>query len=86
VNPNVEAALSHAVKIEAYEQSLACSGTQAAGAGGYPERRSRNAYAVMDREGPGQAPDLHQKVYELSRALTQVTKNIAAWGEVGILK
>ena len=49
-----------------------------AGAGSNPERRPRNAYAVMDREGSGQAPDLHRKVDELQAALTQATKNIAA--------
>ena len=51
---NVEAALSHAIKVEAYELSLACSGIRLAGAGSYPERRPRNAYAVMDQEGSGQ--------------------------------
>jgi len=76
--PNIEAALSHAIKVEAYEQSLACTSTRAAGAGNYSERRPRNAYAIMDREGSGQAPDLHHKVDELSVALAQVTENIAA--------
>jgi len=76
--PNVEAALTHAIKVEAYEQSLACSGTRAASVGSYPERRPRNTYAVMDWEGSGQAPDLHRKVDELSATLTQATKNTVA--------
>jgi len=55
--PNVEVALSHAIKVEAYEQSLACTSTRDAGAGHYSDRRHRNAYAVLDREGSGQAPE-----------------------------
>ena len=77
--PNIEAALSHAIKVEAYEQSLACMSTRVAGAGNYSERRPRNAYAIMDRRGgSGQAPDLHRKVNELSVALARVTENIVA--------
>ena len=76
--PNVEVALSHANKVEAYEQSLACTSTRVASAGHYSDRRHRNAYAVLDREGSGQAPDLHDKVDELSVALGRVTENMTA--------
>jgi len=76
--PTVEAALSHAIKVEAYEQSLACTSTRAAGAGHYSDHRHRNAYAVLDREGSGQAPDLHHKVDELYVALARVTENMSA--------
>jgi len=76
--PNVEVALSHAIKVEAYEQSLACTSTRVAGAGHYSDRRHRNTYAVLDREGSGQAPELHHKVDELSVALAWVTENMSA--------
>ena len=76
--PNAEAALSHAIKVEAYEQSLACTSIRAASAGHYSERRPKNAYAILDQEGSGQAPDFHHKVDELSVALAWVTENIVA--------
>jgi len=47
---NFEAALNHAIKVEAYEQSLMCQGTLASDHDeGRAKRRSRNVYAVSDQ-------------------------------------
>jgi len=55
--PNIEAALSLTIKVEAYEQSLACHGTLVIDQDeGHAKCRSRNVYAVSDQ------PDLTEAV------------------------
>ena len=76
---SVQAALSHAIKIEAFKQSLACQGTLAADTGGgQAERRPRNVYSVSDQKDASETTALHKRVDELQAALTQATKSIAA--------
>ena len=80
----VEVALRHTIKVESFEQSLACQGTGVANThSGHSERRPQNVYTVSDQKGAIEAPALHQKVDELQTALTQATKGIAAGGTFG---
>jgi len=75
----IEAALSHAIKVEAFEQSLACQSTGAADTGsGHSKCRPRNVYVVSDQKDAGEAPALHKRVDELQAAPAQATKGIVA--------
>jgi len=58
----VEVALSHAIKLDVFEQSLACQGTGVANTGsGHSERRQQNAYVVSDQKGAGEASTFTRK-------------------------
>ena len=76
---NVEAALSHAIKVEAYEQSLACEGTSVTEQDdGRAMRRNRNVFAVTDQADSSETATLRKPVEQLQEALEQATKGIAA--------
>jgi len=76
--PNVEVALSHAIKVEAYEQSLACQGTLATEQDdGHTKCRSRNVFAVSDQSDSSETAMLWKWVEELQEVLEQATKRIA---------
>lgn len=75
----VEAMPSHAIKVEAFEQCLACRGTGVANTvSGHSDHWQWNAYAVSDQKGADAAPALHKKADELQCMLTQATKGIVA--------
>jgi len=75
---NIEATLIHAIKVEAYEQSLACQGTLVTDQDeGHTKHQSRNVYAVSDQQDPNEAVALQRRVEELQEAIEQATKGIA---------
>ena len=47
----IEAALSHAIRIEDLEQTIARAGTSVVNIGNVSERRPRNVYAMSDQKG-----------------------------------
>jgi len=58
----VEAMLSHAIKVEAFEQSLGCRGSGGANTDSdHSEHRPGNAYAVSDQKGAGEAATFTRK-------------------------
>ena len=64
---NIEAALSYAIKVEAYEQSLVCQGTVAYDCDdSQAKRRSHNMYAVSDKSDAGKNATLRKRVEQLS--------------------
>jgi len=75
--PNVEATLSHAIKVEALEQSLACQGTLVTDQDDGRAELQSLVCAVSDQLDSREAA-LHERVDELQEALEQATKGIVA--------
>ena len=77
---NVEEALSHAIKLEAYEQSLLLHNAVSSDEfdESRPRRRPRNVCSVIDPSGAGDTAMLRKQVGELQEALAQATKGMAA--------
>jgi len=77
--PNIEAALSQAIKVEAYEQSLACRSTLVTDQDeGSAKHWSHDVYAVSYQPDPSEAVALGRRVEKLQEALKQATNGIAA--------
>jgi len=75
---NIGATLSHAIKIDSYEQSLVCQGTLVTDQDESRAKcRSRNVYAVSDQQDPNEALTLRRHVEELQQVPEQVAKGIA---------
>ena len=75
---NVEAALSHTIKLESFEQSLSCKGTLINHDNGCSKRRSQTVYAVAELSDASENAVFCKPVDELQQVLVQVTKGIAA--------
>jgi len=73
---NVEATLSHAIKVEAFEQSLAaCQGTLVTDQDdGHAKHWSRVVCTVLDQSDSSEIAALCKRVDELQDALEQATK------------
>jgi len=75
---NVQAAVSHAIKLEAFEQSLACQGALFDHDDDRAKRWPRTVCAVTESSDASETAVLRKHVGELQEALAQVTKGIAA--------
>jgi len=75
---NVEEALNHAIKLEAYEQSLLLQNNSEEFDESRPRRRPRNVCTVADPPDAGNAAALRKQVEELQAALAQGTRGMAA--------
>jgi len=76
---NLEAALSQAIKIEAYEQSLSSTNAVATDQDeGRTKRRPHKAYAVADKQDSSDNAALCRCMDELQEVLEQATKGIMA--------
>jgi len=77
--PNVEATLSHSIKVEAFEQSLACEGSLVTDQDdGCAKCQSHVVCAVLDHSDSIETVALRKRVDELQEALEPATKGIAA--------
>ena len=75
---NVGAALSHAIKLEAFEQLLACQGAMVDHDDSRAKRWPQTVCAVAESPDASETAALHKCVDELQEALAQATKGIAA--------
>ena len=84
---NVEEALNHAIKLEAYEQLLLLQSNPEEFDDSRPRRRPRNVCTVADPPDAGSSAALRKQVEELQAALAQATRGMAAMaaGQAGQL-
>ena len=73
----MEAALSQANKLEAYEQSLACQGTLVDHDDGRAKHCPRTVCAVAESSDASKTAALHKCMHKLQEALAQATTEIA---------
>ena len=74
----METALSHAIKLKAFEQLLACKGTLVDHDDGCAKRRLQTVCAIAESSDASETASLCKHVDELQVPLAQVTKGIAA--------
>ena len=74
----MEEALNHAIKLEAYEQSLLLQSNPEEFDESRPRRRPRNVCTVADPPDAGSSAALRRQVEELQAASAQATRGMAA--------
>lgn len=75
---NIEESLSHATKLEAYEQSLLVQGNSDEMDERRVRRRPRNVYTVADPPEADESTAIRKQLKDLQDAVTQVTQGMAA--------
>jgi len=78
VPQNVETALSHEIKLEAFEQSLACQGILVDHNDGRSTRRPHTACADTGPSQAGGTAKLRELIEDLQNTLKQATRRMAA--------
>ena len=78
---NVEAALSHTIKLEAFEQLLACQGAMVNHNDGCATCQLCSVCAVTGLSEVGETAALHKLIGDLWSAPAQVTRGMAALAE-----
>jgi len=75
---NVDAALSHVIKVEVFEQLPTCQGMMVDEENGHAKCQLRTVCAVAESSDTSKTTALHKRMDELQEALEQAMKGISA--------